>query len=251
MPKYAAYHKDDPHSYALGIFPSMELLRARPNQIRALLVQSLKSPGEGLQKLIEACGNRGFPIEEAPKALQRISGKENCHAALVFEKYEAAVDPSADHVLLHNPSDAGNAGTILRSALGFGYRDLLIVRPGIDPFDPRVVRASMGAVFHLNIAMLNSFEEYSGDLDGRELFFFRLRNADPLESVLFTLSAAPRTLVFGNEASGLPPELERPGRGVLIEHSGQIDSLNLSVAAGIGLYAFRRSVKPDKGGVLP
>ncbi|MDR2515205.1 MAG: TrmH family RNA methyltransferase [Christensenellaceae bacterium] len=241
MPKYGAYHKEDTHSYALGLYPSMELLRGRPGQIRALLAGSLKNPGEGLKKLIEACESLRLPIEEAPRALQRISGKENCHAALVFEKYEATIDPSMDHVLLHNPSDAGNAGTILRSALGLGYKDLLIVRPGVDPFDPRVIRASMGAVFHLNLALLGHFDEYAGRFQGRELLFFRLRNAEPLSAALLGLSQAPRTLVFGNEAAGLPPELELPERGVRIEHSGQIDSLNLSVAAGIGLYAFRRN----------
>lgn len=51
--------------------------------------------------------------------------------------------PPARHVVLHNPSDVGNVGTILRSALGFGFRDVAIIRPGVDPFDPRVLRASM------------------------------------------------------------------------------------------------------------
>ena len=48
----------------------------------------------------------------------------------------------------------------------------------------------------------------------------------------------PYALVFGNEGSGLPPEFARLGRAVRIPHNDQIDSLNLSVAVGIGAYAF-------------
>ena len=44
--------------------------------------------------------------------------------------------------------------------LGFNYYNLAIIRPGVDVFDPRVLRASMGAMFHLNIEYFDSFEDY-------------------------------------------------------------------------------------------
>lgn len=71
-----------------------------------------------------------------------------------------------------------------------------------------------------------------------ELYMFRLRNADVLQNLSET-GKGPVSLVFGNEASGLPKELESVGHGVRIDHSSDIDSLNLSVAASIGMYAFR------------
>ena len=242
MPRYSAYDKADGHSYALGLFPSMELLSARPEQLRCLLVQDLSSPSEGVQKLIALCRQREVEVEEAPKALARISGKDNCFAAAVFEKYDAPLVAAQDHVLLHNPSDTGNVGSILRSALGFGYKNVAIVRPGVDPFDPRVIRASMGAAFHLNIELFDSFDAYRARFSDsiRPYYLFRLRNAKPLSGIR-RKSPAPLTLVFGNEAAGLPPELENFGHGVFIEQEDTVDSLNLSVAAGIGLYAFKRT----------
>lgn len=241
MPKYGPYNKDDGHSYALGVFPSMELLNARPEAVKALLVSSLDEPNEGLQTLASRCREMGLYIEEAPKALQRISGKENCYAALVFEKYKTPIEAGGDHVVLYNPSDVGNVGAIMRSALGFGYKNMVIVRPGVDPFDPRVIRASMGAVFHLNVALTDDFDIYRQRFNEslRPYYMFRLRNAKPLSEVR-RKSGAPITIIFGNEATGLPPELERFGNGVIIEHSEAIDSLNLSVAAGIGLYMFKK-----------
>lgn len=241
MPKYGAYDKTDPHSYALGAFPAMELLSARPQSVRALLVQSRQAENEGIRKLLAACEEKNIYIEEAPKALSRISGKENCYAALVFEKYDAPLRAENDHVLLHNPSDVGNVGTILRSALAFGYKGAAIIRPGVDPFDPRVLRASMGAAFHLNIEQFATFEDYRARFPDsvRPYYLFRLRNAKPLAEFR-RKSDAPLTLCFGNEASGLPKELESFGKGVLIEQSDKVDSLNLAVAASIGLYSFRR-----------
>ena len=58
----------------------------------------------------------------------------------------------------------GNLGTILRSCLGFGMKDIAIIKPGVDIFDPKVVRASMGSIFSLNISYFNSFEDYKNAL---------------------------------------------------------------------------------------
>ena len=211
MPKYGPYDKNDDHTYALGVFPSMELLKSRPESVRCLLVDPAGYRNAGVAKLIEACRARRIPVEEAPRAVERISGKENAWCVTVLGKYACRLDPLRSHVVLHNPSDVGNVGTILRSALGFG--------------------------FHLNLVRLESFDEYRSLAGEREYYLFRLRNAKPLADQGRT-AGAPFTLVFGNEAAGLPKDLEDFGNGVIIPHSDKIDSLNLAVAAGIGLYAF-------------
>jgi len=95
----------------------------------------------------------------------------------------------------------------------------------------------MGAAFHLNIVRYDTFDDYLAAAGEREFYLFRLRNAEPLVDQ-GRLANAPFSLVFGNEASGLPKELEDFGNGVIIAHNNKIDSLNLAVAAGIGLHAF-------------
>ena len=62
----------------------------------------------------------------------------------------------------------------------------------------------------------------------------------PLHEVLQAKPAAPWTLIFGNEGSGLPPEFASCGQPVRIESNDRIDSLNLAIAAGIAIYEFSR-----------
>ena len=63
MPKYGAYDKNDAHTYALGVFPSMELLSARPEAVRCLLVSPAGYKNAGVMKLIEQCRALGVPVE--------------------------------------------------------------------------------------------------------------------------------------------------------------------------------------------
>ena len=175
--------------------------------------------------------------EIADRALERISKKENCFAAMVYKKQEGVFDDGAPHIVLVNPSDSGNLGTILRTALGFGLTNIAIIRPAVDSDDPRVTRASMGAAFSLHIRHFDSFKEYRAQFPERQLFPFMLTGAVPLDEAVGRVRGE-YALVFGNEATGLPDDFARLGTSTLIPHSSRIDSLNLAIAAGIGMYAF-------------
>ena len=177
-------------------------------------------------------------METADRVLARISGKENCFAAAVFEKFED--EPAADkpHVVLHNPGDSGNVGTILRTALGLGIEDVALIRPCVDVFDPKTVRASMGSVFSLRIKVYDSFEDYRAAFPDRPLYPFMLDASIPLQEAVKTKPPV-WTLVFGNEGRGLPKEFASYGQAVRIESNDKVDSLNLAIAAGIGIYQFR------------
>lgn len=237
MPSLEAYHNNLPYSYAPGVFPSLECLKNRPQSARRLLVHSQSGQNEGVILLVSLCKELNVRVEEADRALARISGKENCYAAVVFEKFQSALAPDKPHIVLHHPADAGNLGTILRTAVGFGFTNLAIIRPGADPFDPKVVRASMGALFSMEAALYDSFEEYRAAYPGHALYPFMLDGSAPLSHAARD-PQAPFSLVFGNEGSGLPPSFAQLGQAVRIPHSHKIDSLNLSVAAAIGMYAF-------------
>ena len=143
-------------------------------------------------------------------------------------------------MVLHNPSDCGNVGTILRTALGFGVEDVALIRPCVDVFDPRVVRASMGSMFQLRIHTYNTFAEYQADHPAHMLYPFMLDGSRSLPDVLAGEVPARWTLVFGNEGSGLPAEFAKLGQPVRIPSNERIDSLNLSIAAAIGIYGFTR-----------
>lgn len=245
MPSLSGYKPELDYSYAPGIFPSMECLLGRPEKVRRLLIHSGAEGREGIGKLLALAGERGIRAEEADRALSRISGKENCYAAAVFSKFEDALDPEKPQVLLHQPGDAGNVGTILRTALGLGVEDVALIRPCADLFDPRTVRASMGSLFRLRVRVYDSFGEYRAEMGEREYYPFMLDASVPLQEVLKKPVSRRRTLIFGNEGRGLPPEFARIGQPVRIPSNEKVDSLNLAIAAGIGLYAFLD--KPENG----
>ena len=241
MPALSAYSSGLDYSYAPGIFPSMECLLHRPGDVRRLLVHSGSMEREGVIKLMDLARKNGIRIEEADKALSRISGKENCFAAAVFAKTETEPDPAKPHVVLHHPGDSGNVGTIMRTALGFGIEDVIMIRNCVDPFDPKTVRASMGSLFSLRLKMYDTFEEYRDVYgEGRGFYPFMLDSSLPLEQALAQGKPEKYTLIFGNEGSGLPHEFASVGQPVRIPSNEKIDSLNLSIAAAIGIYAFTR-----------
>ena len=236
MPPLKPYSAELSYSYAPGVFPSMQLMEAAPQRAQRLLL-SERAQGEGVERLRELCRAHGVREELADKALSRISGKQNCYAAVVFEKWQSDLMPDTPHVVLHHPMDEGNLGTIQRTLLGLDVRDIAVIRPAADVFDPRVVRATMGAIFKLRVKCYADFEDYRREHPQRALYPFMLDGAVSLEQAAATRKA-PWTLVFGNEGSGLPPEFAAMGQAVRIPHNADIDSLNLSIAVAIGAYAF-------------
>ncbi len=236
MPSLEAYRSELDYSYAPGIFPSMECLLARPEDVRRLLVHSSAAGREGIGKLTALAQEHRIRIEEADRALGRISGKENCYAAAVFGKFSDALRADRPHVVLHNPSDSGNVGTILRTALGLGMEDVALIRPCADVFDPRTVRASMGSLFRLRVHVYDGFGEYREAFPERKLYPFMLDASVPLGSIREVPEVY--SLVFGNEGSGLPKEFAEAGQAVRIESNDKVDSLNLGIAAAIGIYQF-------------
>ncbi len=235
MPALESYRRENPYSYAPGIFPSLEALKKTPQRVRRLLL-SEEAAGEGVQVLKELCEQRNIRIEYASRFLRRLSGKENCFAAAVIEKSYTGLTGDK-HIVLHHTSDRGNLGTILRTALGFGYRDIAMITPCADVYDPHVIRSSMGAVFSLRIREYESFSAYKDDTDPKAYYPFMLQSSVPADTAA-AIAPEQHALIFGNEGSGLPEEFQYCGTPVRIRQNHEVDSLNLAVAAAVGMYLF-------------
>ena len=235
MPPLSPYKRELDYSYAPGFFPTIEALRNAPGSVRRVLISSQAGGSDALRQISGLCQTLGIRMETADKALSRLSGKDNCYAAAVVAKKAADLAAQTPHLVLHNPSDAGNLGTILRTALGFGYRDVALIRPCADVYHPHVIRASMGAIFSLRVREFDDFPEYRALYPQHQLYPFMLKGSVTLSEAVSGLRR-PVALIFGNEGSGLPDEFLHYGTPVRIAHSSEIDSLNLSVAAAIGMY---------------
>ena len=233
------YKKNFEYGYSFGVFPTMELLENRAEDVIKIMVMEKGLENEGVQKIIEKCKREGIAVEIADKAINRISKKENNYTVGVFRKYTEHIVPG-NHLVLVNPSDMGNMGTIIRTALGFKVQDLAIIRPGVDIFDPKVVRSSMGAIFKIRCEYFDSFEDYQDAFPENNIYTFML-NADYTLADAKEIKSESYSLVFGNEGSGLDESyFSGVGKSIKIEQSSLIDSLNLSIAVGIALYEFNR-----------
>ena len=237
MPKLEPYSRKLTYSYALGVFPSLMLMEAQPQRALRLLLHPDGLKNEGVVKLREMCAARGVREEMAERVLRRESKKDNCFAALVFEKFDSDLDPAACHAVLCQISDSGNLGTAMRSLLGFGIRDVALIRPCVDVFEPHALRASMGAFYKLRVHTYDTFADYRAAHPDWLLFPFMLDGAIPLNEAARG-AKPPFSLVFGNEQTGLPPEFAQLGQSVMIPQSSEIDSLNLAVAVSVGSYVF-------------
>ncbi|WP_193605886.1 TrmH family RNA methyltransferase [Nocardioides dongkuii] len=139
--------------------------------------------------------------------------------------------------------DPGNAGTVVRSADAAGADLVVLAGSSVDAYNPKTVRASVGSLFHLPLAVEPDAEAavraaqaagltvLAADGDGEVDLF----EADQL-------LAAPTAWLFGNEARGLPSELAAlADHRVRIPIHGRAESLNLSTAAALCLYASARA----------
>lgn len=236
MEKIEKYSKDGEFSFSLGAYPSFELIKNMPAQAKCVLIHS-KAGSEEINKLTELCRHYKIEVRQDDKTIARLSSKENCYVVGVFKKYAGKLN-SNKQIVLVNPSDMGNLGTIMRTIVGFGYTDLVIIKPAVDYFNPKVVRASMGAIFMLNIAEFNCFEDYLNS-NNFQKFLFMLDGTTALGS--FTPPKQNYALIFGNEAHGIDSKFLTAGTSVVINHSHKIDSLNLPISVGMAVYEFNKN----------
>lgn len=237
--KIQRYKHDSDVSYALGATLTFELIKSHPEWVTRVLLSSSLEETEGIARLKELCDRHGIRCETNDKAFNILSPKGNCYVIGEFLKKELPLE-KCSHIVLVNPSDAGNLGTILRTATGFGLTNIAIIRNAVDFYDPRTIRASMGAAFHVRVEYFDTIEDYCRRFPENERYAFMLSEAAlPLTEIGIK---EPYSLIFGNEATGLPDEFKNFCRPVIIRHSHDIDSLNLPMAAGIAMYEFTKEV---------
>lgn len=231
------YNKENNYSYSFGAFPTYELLQNHIEDVIEVIVHEKISKSTELDNILHECQAHNIPLRTNGKIIEKLSGKGNIYIMGVFKKYSCRVDNSKNQVLLVNPSDMGNLGTIIREMLGFGYNNLSIIKPCADIFDPKVIRASMGAIFSMNIELFDNIDNFLL-VNKNHKYPFMLQATTPLHSLSNKIT--PHTLIFGNEATGLDDTYLTIGTPVIIKHSNKIDSLNLSMSASIALYEFSR-----------
>ncbi|MDR2136422.1 MAG: RNA methyltransferase [Treponema sp.] len=152
-------------------------------------------------------------------------------------------------LLFDRPSDMGNLGSVIRSFNSFGGDALLILGHGVDPWDPKVIRASLGSVFFTPVVPLRSNGELGGFIaEQKKLNAMRVWGTDSGGAIPLSQAPLERPLLLaiGNEAKGISAALKQICDGIVsIPLAGDVNSLNAACAASVCMWELcRRSGAP-------
>jgi RNA methyltransferase, TrmH family len=195
----------------------------------------------GMQ-LVQSYQDQGIQVEQvAPAVLKAASDTESPQgilAVLPLKQLSLAADPNFV-LILDGVSDPGNLGTILRTASAAGVQAVLLTPGSADPFAPKVVRAGMGAHFHLPIRTF-SWDEIVGYLapEGADPRI-KVYLADAGGPLIYTQAVlkSPLALIIGGEAEGAGDQARSLSQErIKIPMPGKAESLNVAAAAAILLF---------------
>jgi len=192
-----------------------------------------------LARDVEAAG--GEVIETSEAILSKLSGKDNPQSVVgafsIFDADLTTLDRARSPIWLvaERLRDPGNLGTILRTGDAVGAGGLILIGDCVDPFSTESVRASMGALFTMPIVR-TSWDKFLPWLRSSpgQLVGLSLRTENHYRTAPY---AAPTFLLTGNEAQGLPADMEAEcDLLVKMPMLGKADSLNAAVATAVMAY---------------
>ncbi len=155
----------------------------------------------------------------------------------VFQIPKSQEISSKNVLLLNGVSDPGNMGTILRTALAAGFRDVVVDEKCADVYSPKVIRSAMSAVFSLNILRVKALQERISDLQQSGYAVYAAALSEDAKSIYDTDFSEKTALLFGSEANGIEESLlSMADKLYIIPMDSEIESLNVAVAAGISMY---------------
>lgn len=168
---------------------------------------------------------------------------------------DALPEPPAPCLIavLHAIADPGNAGTLIRSAEAFGAAAVAIAGASVDPYNDKVVRSSMGSLFHIPLFVYREWRELRDA--ARRSSLALVATAARAQDVRGTTTAPRCAVVIGNERRGISDVAQDALDSIVgIPQKSRGDSLNAAVAGSIALYEIARAIgvldattAPDRG----
>jgi len=224
--------------------------------METIVYSEVLAQNPAVQKNVRLQKRAGVPVlRMAPGQFRSISGTARASGigAIVRQHWTSLADAdprqSVCWIALSSLRSPGNIGTIFRTAEAAGVGGVLLIGDKVDPFDPAVIRASMGGVFRLRLVRC-TLEELS---KWKSLRGCRFWGTSPSADEIYTEASvdSPLVVLFGDERRGLAPEeLALCTQTSRIPIMGRADSLNVGVAAGVILYEVVRRCTVAKADVL-
>ncbi len=157
------------------------------------------------------------------------------------DAYELAAAEKPLLAVLDRVTDPRNLGAVCRSADGAGATGVVVPAHGSAVVTPAVARASAGAVEHVPVAVVSNLARYLEEVKGADLWIFGATGDEGTPTMWQTDLTGGVAVVLGAEGKGLRPLVRRTCDALVsIPLDGQVESLNVSVAAAVLLYEARR-----------
>jgi 23S rRNA (guanosine2251-2'-O)-methyltransferase len=227
-----------------GIHPVVEALRAKRALERLLVAQGAGGPR--LQEIIDLARRAAIPVRFEPRAaLDRLAGT-SAHQGVVAmgaaQKYTDldGLAPCEMLVVLDGVEDPHNLGAIIRTAHAAGAGAVVIPERRAAGVTDVVAKAAAGAIEHLPVVRVTNINRALEELKQRGFWIYGLdeRGAETYDQVEY---ASPAAVVLGGEGKGLHEQVRKHCDALVrIPVAGPISSLNVSVAAGVMLFEWRR-----------
>lgn len=230
------YNVNDKTSYSLGMSLTIEALKHKADFVEEVLLSNKAAKNEQLSYLLKLCNDKGISIKYDDVSIDKLSLKENCYCIGIFNKFKSNIVTNK-HIVLYRFNDYGELGTILRSAVSFDFKDIILIDSNIDYFDPRCIRASMGAIFHTNIIKYKTLQDYIKDYPNQNIVPFISNSNNELNSLEINDNYS---LIISQDYFGLDDSFID---GYYIKHNN-LNEISLSVRSSIILsYAYNQNLK--------
>jgi 23S rRNA (guanosine2251-2'-O)-methyltransferase len=230
-----------------GRHPVREVLRAGRRQVLEVLCTERAATAEDWLG-----GAAGVRTKVVPEAAVRAAAGTPDHQGVVAlcepyryaDAWSLAAGEAPLIVCLDGVTDPHNLGAVCRAAEGAGASGLVLPEHSAARVTPAVCRASAGAVEHLKVAVVVNLARYLGEIKRDDLWAFAM--AQDAETPLWQADlTGGLALVLGAEGKGVRPGVRRACDGLLrIPLLGAVESLNVSVAAGVVLFEAARQRRP-------
>lgn len=232
-------------SVLVGVHPVREALKAGRSVEKVLIAKGTGGPR--IREIVDLCRTRGVPVRfEQRSALDRAASNETHQgvvayaAASRYAELADVVEGARLLVLLDGVEDPHNLGAIVRTANAAGANAVLIPERRAAGLTDTVAKSAAGALEYVPVVRIGNVNRALEDLKKHGFWIYGLdeRGTESYDSVAFT---APSVIVLGGEGKGLH-QLVRENCDVLVRipMAGMIPSLNVSVAAGIVLFEWKR-----------
>lgn len=161
--------------------------------------------------------------------------------AVIKKNQNNQIETNQDYILaLDSLQDPGNMGTIIRTADSANINQIIINKTTVDPYSPKVIRSTMGAIYRTNIIEVEDLKTTLKEMKSKG---FQIITTDlKATQSIYDINYNNKTVVvIGNEANGVSQEiLQTADKKVIIPMLGKTESLNASIAASIMIYEYVR-----------